>query len=95
MRTRSGGSVSQRSALSSRCAFKAAVQSLRGGGKGGIKRIAAGFEEVTVVLLNRLTQNFIMPRQGRAHGIGLLLPEAGAGLDVGKKKSHGSGRRCG
>jgi len=45
-----------------------------------------------IVCGDGLIQNFVVPRQQAGHGIGVLLSEFGAALDVSKEERDGAGR---
>ncbi len=62
------------------------------GVKGDTKRIADDLKNVAVMRCHRLLQNFMMPGEERVKGIGKLLGEWGAALNIGKEKRDGAGR---
>jgi hypothetical protein len=64
-------------------------------GKDGEAAVAlpARAHEETTVPLDVLLYEDIMARQRLAHGVGVLLPQQGATLDVGEEEGDGPGRK--
>jgi hypothetical protein len=65
------------------------------GGGGGTELVPDGLEDMAVVRFDRLPQQRIVAGEGfvHAHGLGVLLPEAGAALDAGAEEGDGAGRQ--
>ncbi len=60
--------------------------------EGRVQPVARLLHDVPAVPFHRLARERVVARHRRAHPIGLLLPEAGAALDVGEKERRGAGR---
>lgn len=52
------------------------------------KGIAHDLKDEAIVRLNRLVQDFVVPREQSWHRIGILLCQFGAAFDIGEKKSN-------
>ena len=70
------------------------AEGLRSSRKSGMDAIAGGLDDAALILLGSGAKEHVVASQGRAHGVGMRLPQPGASLDVGKKKRHGSGRQA-
>src|SRR5262249_5887625 len=67
------------------------VEGIRGSGKGGAEGVADRLEDLAVVRLNRGVEAGVVSGEGEAHGVGVLLPELGAPLDVGEQEGDRAG----
>src|SRR5207249_1419174 len=59
----------------------------------GVKGVAHGLKDMAAAGLDDPAQERVVAREGLAHRVGMLLPQAGAPLDVGKEECDGSGRQ--
>ena len=83
---------------SRRCAATRALQGIRRHAERHAKGIADRLENVAAPRLEGLAQQRIVQRQGGGHGVGIVLPQTRAALDVGEEKRDGAGevaRACG
>src|SRR5881296_4674516 len=67
--------------------------SSHGGGRileRGVKGVAHGLEDVTAAGLDDPAEERVVAREGHAHRVGVLLPQTGTPLDVGKEECDGS-----
>jgi hypothetical protein len=64
-------------------------------GEGGAELIADRLEDVPLVGFDGLAQDGVVVGEGALHGLGVLLPEPGAALDVGEEKGDGTGGQLG
>jgi len=53
--------------------------------------LAARADNVTSMLCHDLLYQGVMPHEGLSHGIAMLLPEGGAGVNVGEEKGDRAG----
>ena len=57
---------------------------------GGAKGIADGLEDMAAVGFDGLAEQGVVVGEGETHGLGELLPELGAALDVGEQEGDGA-----
>ena len=70
------------------------LQGVGGGGVGGAERVPDGLEDDAPARDDAL-QYLVVAGEGVPHGLGLLLPQAGAALNVGKEEGDGARRQRG
>src|SRR5689334_684462 len=66
---------------------------VRGGVKSGAKSVAAGLENVTVMVVDAVTDQRIVARERRLHRRRVRFPQARAALDIGEEQRDGAGRK--
>jgi hypothetical protein len=71
------------------------LDSIGGGGEGGLHCVADVFVEGAVMTLNHGTEERVMARRGRAHPRRITLPESRAAFDICKKEGDGAGGQLG
>jgi hypothetical protein len=64
------------------------VERVGSSGEGSTEGIADSFEDTAAMSVDGVPEEHVMARKRRGHGLGMLLPEAGAALDVGEEKGN-------
>ena len=64
-----------------------------GGGKNRMEAVAKTLEKMPALCLDTRAEECVMPCEGGLHGVGIPLPQPGAGLDIREQKGDGSFRQ--
>ena len=86
MRTLSPPIASHSDVVMARWASMAAATPPAAVENAGVDAVAGGLHDHAVVLGDCTPHDLVVARQALAHGVGMLLPQAGRALDVGEEE---------